>query len=181
MLRSVIVILFTIFCTIEAQAYKPLYVVNGEIMESIEHIPHEDIERIDNLPANEETIAKWGIEASEGVILVTLRYDQNASFHHGDCHNFTEYLASTVNWSETMTAERISLRIMVDSSGKATISEVISSTSKQFLKRVTRAIESAPLWSPAERDGVAIESLHLVNLQLPKGKSMPKEMGIIIR
>lgn len=180
MLRRAIAI-FAILCTIKAYGYKPLYVVNGEIMESIEHIPHEDIEHIDNLPANEETIAKWGIEASEGVILVTLRYDQNASFHHGDFHNFTEYLASTVNWSETMTAERISLRIMVDSSGKATISEVISSTSKQFLKRVTRAIESAPLWSPAERDGVAIESLHLVNLQLPKGKSMPKEMGIIIR
>lgn len=181
MLRSVIVILFTIFCTIEAQAYKPLYVVNGEIMESIEHIPHEDIESIDNLPANEETIAKWGIEASEGVILVTLRYDQNASFHHGDCHNFTDYLASVVRWDDTMPAERVSLRIEVDSNGKASISEVISSTSKQFLKRVTRAIESAPLWSPAERDGVAIESLHLVNLQLPKGKSMPKEMGIIIR
>lgn len=181
MLRSVIVILFTIFCTIEAYAYKPLYVVNGEIMESIEHIPHEDIERIDNLPANEETIAKWGIEASEGVILVTLRYDQNASFHHGDFHNFTDYLASVVRWDDTMPAERVSLRIEVNSNGKASISEVISSTSKQFLKRVTRAIESAPLWSPAERDGVAIESLHLVNLQLPKGKSMPKEMGIIIR
>ena len=181
MLRSVIVILFTIFCIIEAQAYKPLYVVNGEIMESIEHIPHEDIERIDNLPANEETIAKWGIEASEGVILVTLRYDQNASFHYGDFHNFTDYLASVVRWDDTMPAERVSLRIEVNSNGKASISEVISSTSKQFLKRVTRAIESAPLWSPAERDGVAIESLHLVNLQLPKGKSMPKEMGIIIR
>lgn len=181
MLRSVIVILFTIFCIIEAQAYKPLYVVNGEIMESIEHIPHEDIESIDNLPANEETIAKWGIEASEGVILVTLRYDQNANFHYGDCHNFTDYLASVVRWDDTMPAERVSLRIEVNSNGKASISEVISSTSKQFLKRVTRAIESAPLWSPAERDGVAIESLHLVNLQLPKGKSMPKEMGIIIR
>lgn len=181
MLRSVIVILFTIFCTIEAQAYKPLYVVNGEIMESIEHIPHEDIERIDNLPANEETIAKWGIEASEGVILVTLRYDQNASFHHGDFHNFTDYLASVVRWDDTMSAERVSLRIEVNSNGKASISEVISSTSKQYLKRVTRAIEEAPLWQPAYKGGVAMCSQHLVNLQLPKSKSIPKEMGIIIR
>ena len=178
--RCVITIL-AILCTMEAYAYKPLYVVGGEVMDSIEHIPHEDIERIDNLPANEETIAKWGMGASEGVILVTLRYDKRATFSYEGFDNFTEYLASTVNWNDTMTAERISLRIMVDSSGRATINEVISSTSKQFLKRVTRAIESAPLWSPAERNGVAIESLHLVNLQLPKGKSMPKEIGIVIR
>ena len=180
MLRCVITIL-AILCTMEAYAYKPLYVVGGEVMDSIEHIPHEDIESIDNLPANEETIAKWGMGASEGVILVTLRYDKRATFSHEGFDNFTEYLASTVNWNDTMTAERISLRIMVDSSGRATINEVISSTSKQFLKRVTRAIESAPLWSPAERNGVTIESLHLVNLQLPKGKSIPKEIGIIIR
>lgn len=166
---------------VNAYAYKPLYVVNGAVVESIEHIPHDDIERIDNLPANEETIAKWGIEASEGVILVTLRYDKNAEFRYGDYDNFTEYLAATVRWDERMTAERVSLRILVDSNGKATISEVISSTSKQYLKRVSRAIEEAPLWHPAQKGGVAIESQHLVNLQLPKGKSLTKEMGIIIR
>lgn len=180
MLRNAIIILATL-CAIDAYAYKPLYVVGGEIMESIEHIPHEDIERIENLPATEETIAKWGIEASEGVILVTLRYDKRATFSHEGYNNFTEYLASTVKWDENMPAERVSLRVVVDSAGKATISEVISSTSKQFLKRVTRAIDVAPLWQPAEKGGIAIESQHLVNLQLPKGKNLPKEMGVIIR
>jgi hypothetical protein len=80
-----------------------------------------------------------------------------------------------------MPAERVSLRIVVDSSGKATISEVIDFSSKQFLKRVTKAINEAPLWSPAERNGTPVESQHLVNLQLPKGKQMPREMGVIIR
>ena len=173
--------IFALFSLVEVYAYKPLYVVNGTIVESIEHIPHDDIERIDNLPANEETIAKWGMEASEGVILVTLKYDKRATFSYERFDNFTEYLASKVRWDESMSAERVSLRILVDSSGKATISEVISSTSKQFLKRVTRAIEEAPLWQPAEKSGVAIESLHLVNLQLPKSKSLPKEIGVIIR
>ena len=180
MLRTAITILATL-CTIEVYAYKPLYVVNGTVVESIEHIPHENIERIDNLPANEETIAEWGIEASEGVILVTLRYDTEARFSHLDFTNFTDYLASTVSWDETMPAERVSLRIVVDESGKATISEVIDSSSKQFLKRVTKAINNAPLWSPAERNGTPVESQHLVNLQLPKGKHMPREMGVIIR
>ena len=177
----VLLTILSLFITMEIYAYKPLYVVNGNIVESIEHIPHDDIERIDNLPANEETIAKWGIEASEGVILVTLRYDQNATFHYGEFDNFTEYLASVVRWDSTMPAERVSLRIEVDSNGKATISEVISSTSKQYLKRVTRAIEEAPLWQPAKKSGVATHSQHLVNIQLPKGKNLPKEMGVIIR
>lgn len=180
MLRNAITIL-AILCTIEAFGYKPLYVVNGVVVDSIEHIPHENIERIDNLPADEDTIAKWGLEASEGVILVTLRYDTEAYFNHDNYNNFTEYLAATVRWDDTMSAERVSLRIEVDSTGKATINEVLASSSKQFLKRVTKAINDAPLWSPAERNGAPVKSLHLVNLQLPKGKSMPREMGVIIR
>ena len=180
MLHRAITILAMLF-TIEAYAYKPLYVVNGTVVESIEHIPHENIERIDNLPADEDSIAKWGPGASEGVILVTLRYDREAEFSYKDYNNFTDYLSSVVRWDETMPAERVSLRIAVDSSGKATISEVIASSSKQFLKRVTKAIDCAPLWTPAQRSGTPVESLHLVNLQLPKGKSMPREMGVIIR
>lgn len=180
MLRSAITILATL-CAIEAYGYKPLYVVGGVVVDSIEHIPHENIERIDNLPADEESIAKWGIGASEGVILVTLRYDTEARFSHDSFNNFTDYLASAVRWDDTMSAERVSLRIMVDGSGKATISEVIGSSSKQFLKRVTKAVNEAPLWTPALRNGTPVESQHLVNLQLPKGKSMPREVGVIIR
>ena len=180
MLRRVITIL-AILCTIEAYAYKPLYVVNGAVVDSIDDIPHENIEHIDNLPANEETIAEWGLEASEGVIIVTLRYDTEARFSYGGYNNFTDYLASTVRWDDTMSAERVSLRIIVDNTGRATISEVIASSSKQFLKRVTKAINEAPLWSPAERSGEPVESQHLVNLQLPKGKHLPREMGIILR
>lgn len=174
-------IILAMLCAIEAYAYKPLYVVNGTVVDSIEHIPHENIERIDNLPANEDTIAEWGLEASEGVILVTLRYDTEARFSYDTYNNFTDYLTSAVRWDDTMSAERVSLRIVVESSGKATISEVIASSSKQFLRRVTKAVDEAPLWTPAERSGTPVESLHLVNLQLPKGKSIPREMGVIIR
>ena len=180
MLRRVITIL-AILCTVEAFGYKPLYVVNGVVVDSIDDIPHENIEHIDNLPANEETIAEWGLEASEGVIIVTLRYDTEARFSYGGYNNFTDYLASTVRWDDTMSAERVSLRINVDNTGRATISEVIASSSKQFLKRVTKAIDTAPLWIPAERSGAPVESQHLVNLQLPKGKHLPREMGIILR
>lgn len=163
-----------------ASAREPLYVVNGEVVATIEGIPHEDIESIDVLPANEETIALWGLEASEGVILVTLRYDTPARFSAEGRNNFTDYLATTVKWGDKMPAERVSLRIKVECDGRATVSEVLQSTSRQFLKRVQKAIANAPLWSPATRDGKAVESIVLVNLQLPEGKELPVERAVII-
>ena len=181
-MRTVIALLATLLLTATPLlAREPLYVVNGAIVPSIKHIPHEDIERIDVLPADEDTIAKWGPDASEGVILVTLRYDTPASFSHGDYDNFTDYLAANVKWSETMPTERVSLRIVVDSDGRATISEVLDASSRQLLSRTKRAIDDAPLWQPAMRNGTAVESTHLINLQLPVGKEMPREMVVIIR
>lgn len=162
------------------RAQEPLYVVNGTVVDSIEHIPHEDIERIDVLPADEETIARWGTAASEGVILVTLRYDTPARFEAEGVDNFTEYLATTVKWDERMPAERVSLRLEINEQGIATIAEILESTSRQFLKRVEKAIGTAPRWTPATRDGVAQKSIHLINIQLPKGKPMPTELGVII-
>ena len=63
-----------------AQTQNPLYIVNGVEMESVQHIPEENIEHIDHLPANEETVAKYGERANNGVIIVTLRYDKEAEF-----------------------------------------------------------------------------------------------------
>ena len=162
-------------------AREPLYVVNGAVVATIENIPHEDIERIDVLPADEESIAKWGVEASEGVIIVTLRYDTPATFTYEEYRNFTDYLAHTVRWDDNLPAERVSLRIVVDSQGRATIAEVLDSTSRQYLKRVSRAIAEAPLWSPATRNGKPLESRHLVNLKLPAGKNLAIEPAVIIR
>ena len=155
--------------------------VNGSVVPDINHIAHEDIESIDHLPADDETIAKWGLGASEGVIIVTLRYDTPALFNAGKFDNFTSYLAKNVRWSENMEPERVSLRIVVDQSGRASISQVLQATSRQFLKRVEQAIEESPLWSPAMRHGKAVESTHLINLLLPEGESLPIERGVIIR
>ena len=164
-----------------AAAHEPLYIVNGEVMTSIDHIQHEDIESIDVLPADEEAIARWGQAASDGVYVVTLRYDTAASFSAEGITNFTDYLAKHIRWDGTMPAERVSMRLMVDTEGVATICEVLQSTSRQFFKRVERAVAEAPRWTPAMRDGAAIASRHLVNIQLPAGKKLPTEPGVIIR
>ena len=162
-------------------AQQPLYVVNGKVVESIEGIPHDDIESIDVLPADEDTIAEWGLGASEGVIVVRLKFDTPASFSAEGINNFTAYLAKQIKWDESMPAERASLRLRITKEGTAEVVEVLDTTSRQFLKRVTKAIAAAPRWQPAMRDGKAIESLHLVNIQLPLGKELPKDPYVIIR
>ena len=170
-----------LLCATTLVAQQPLYVVNGKVVESIDNIPQTDIESIDVLPADEESIAMWGMQASEGVIMVRLIYDTPATFSAEGITNFTTYLAKSVKWSDDMPAERASLRITIATDGRATISEVLDTSSRQFLKRIERAMESAPRWQPAMRDGRAIESLHLVNIQLPLGKRLPSEHYVIIR
>jgi hypothetical protein len=172
--------LLTLLCASTLWAQQPLYVVNGRVVETLEGIQQSDIESIDVLPADEDTIAEWGLGASEGVIVVRLKFDTPATFSAEGVNNFTAYLAKHIKWNESMPAERVSLRLRITEDGTATIVEVLDSTSRQFLKRVTRAIASAPRWQPAMRDGKAIESLQLVNIQLPIGKELPRDPYVVI-
>jgi hypothetical protein len=173
--------LLTLLCASTLWAQQPLYVVNGRVVETLEGIQQSDIESIDVLPADEDTIAEWGLGASEGVIVVRLKFDTPATFSAEGVNNFTAYLAKHIKWNESMPAERVSLRLRITEDGTATIVEVLDSTSRQFLKRVTRTIASAPRWQPAMRDGKAIESLQLVNIQLPIGKELPRDPYVVIR
>ena len=180
-MRRILISLSALLCSLPLLAHEPLYVVNGKVVENIDDIPQDNIANIDILPANEETIAEWGTEASEGVILITLVYDTPAHFAAEGHTSFTAYLAEWVKWDSRMPAERVSLRLTIDTDGRATIREVLQSTSRQFLKRVERAIAEAPAWQPAIRAGAPTESIELVNLQLPEGKSLPVEHAVILR
>ena len=121
-------------------AQQPLYVVNGRVVESIDGIPQSDIESINVLPADEETIAEWGLAASEGVIVVRLKFDTPATVAAEGYNNFTAYLAKQIKWEENMPAERASLRLNITEEGSIEVVEVLDTTSRQFLKRVTKAI-----------------------------------------
>lgn len=180
-MRRFVTLVALLLSTTIISAQRPMYVVGGKVVESLDNIPHENIERIDVLPADEESIAVWGSGASEGVIIVTLRYDTPATFSHEGCNNFTDYLAHRVKWSDNNPAERVSLRLLIDAKGCAIVSEVLEATSMSYLKRVERAIKEAPMWCPATRDGVAVESIQLINLQLPRGKTIPVEPAVIVR
>ena len=79
-----------------SSAQSPLYIVGGKAIESIDHIPQSDIESIETLPADEETIARYGERASNGVIVVHLRYDTPARFEAEGCDSFADYIAGVI-------------------------------------------------------------------------------------
>ena len=57
---------------LSAQERRPVYIVNGERYEgdAFREIPPAEIERMEQLPADEQTIERYGSVASNGVCLL---------------------------------------------------------------------------------------------------------------
>ena len=162
-----------------AAAQEPLYIVNGTVREEISSIPPDLIERAERLPADEETIARYGPAATPGVLLVTLRHDRAARFT-GDA-SFDDYIAARVVWSEREPAARVVLRYTVTPAGRAVVTRELEVTDRRLLRRVMRAVEEAPAWEPATKRGEAVASEGVLTVQLPAGKELPREAEVVIR
>ena len=165
--------------SVSAWAQKPLYIVNGVEMESVRHIPEANIEHIDQLEANETTVAKYGERANNGVIVITLRYDREAEFTGGK--PLSDYVGERVKWPENYGVARFVARYTVLSDGSFRLGTVLESTDHQFRKRVMKVLQTLPKWQPATKQGKAVESDYVLAVQLPKGKEMPREPYIVIR
>ena len=170
---------FCILHSVSVWAQKPLYIVNGVEMESVKHIPEENIEHIDHLAANEESVAKYGERANNGVIIVTLRYDKEAQFT-GD-KPLADYVGKRVKWPENYGVARFVARYTIGADGSFQLGSILESTDHQLRKRVLKVLQSLPKWQPATKQGKAVESEYVLAIQLPKGKEMPKEPYIVIR
>ena len=172
--------LLVCFASVRAQNNAtPLYIVNGVEMESVKHIPEDNIETIDHLPANEITVAKYGERANNGVIIVTLRYDKEAVFT-GD-KPLADYVGERVKWPEEYGVARFVARYTIAADGSFHLGSILESTDHQLRKRVLKVLQSLPKWQPATKQGKAVESEYVLAIQLPKGKEMPKEPYIVIR
>ena len=167
------------FVSATAQTQMPLYIVNGVEMESVQHIPEENIEHIDHLAANETTIAKYGEKANNGVIIVTLRYDKEAEFV-GE-KSFADYVSGRVVWPENYGVARFVARYTIGADGVFHLGSILESSDNQFRKRVLKVLQGIPKWKPATKQGKAVESDYVLVVQLPRGKAMPKEPYIVIR
>ena len=157
----------------------PLYIVNGVAMESVRHIPEENIEHIDHLPANEESVAKYGARANNGVIIVTLRYDCEARFM-GD-KPLDDYVAERIKWPESYSVARYVVRYTITAEGEFRLGDELQSTDHQLRKRVLKVLQTLPAWQPATKQGTAVDSDYVLHIQLPKGKAMPREPYVVIR
>ena len=158
-----------VFLLATAAAQEPLYIVNGEPREHIRNIPPDWIENAERLPADEETIARYGQRAANGVMIVTLCHDRTARFTGG--RSFEEYIP----------AARVILRYTVTIEGRVAVDKVLEATDKRLRRRVLKAVEEAPAWEPATKQGVPVASEGVLHIQLPAGKQMPREVEVVLR
>ena len=162
----------------------PLYIVNGERMteEQVKDIHPKDIEDNHLLPADEQTIERYGHEAANGVVVITLRYDTPARFEvDGQVTNYSNYIADRVKWDETDPVARIIISFKVKADGSVSDNDVLEATDKRLLRRIEKAMAEAPRWRPALKQGKGVETTHLLKVTLPKGRTMPRERVVRIQ
>ena len=174
-----IIVLSLLWLTAAAEDGRmPIYIVNGQIRSDVADIPEKNIEKIETLPADEQSVAKYGEQANNGVVIITLCYDIAAEFPLAD--NFSSYIASQTKWRESDPVARFVMRFTIEPDGSLTEGSVLQSTDRQFAKRVLSAVKTAPKWNPATKQGTPVASEHLLIVQLPKGKHLPREPYIIM-
>ena len=139
----------------------------------------DDIENVEMLPADEETIARYGLRASNGVLLVTLRYDSPAVFPSDS--TFGRYIARRVEWPDDEPAARVVLRYKITPEGRTVVDQELEVTDKRLRRRVLKALGEAPLWQPARKNGVPVESEGVLRIQLPEGKRIPRQAELVFR
>ena len=170
--------------TAQSRKRMPLYIVNGERMteEQVKDIHPKDIEDNHLLPADEQTIERYGHEAANGVVVITLRYDTPARFEvDGQVTNYSNYIADRVKWDETDPVARIIISFKVKADGSVADNDVLEATDKRLLRRIEKAMAEAPRWQPALKQGKGVETTHLLKVTLPKGRTMPRERVVRIQ
>ena len=168
----------------EVERRMPLYIVNGKRVTQSEaqDISPRDIISEKMLPADEQTIAKYGAEASNGVVVITLRYDTPARFEiGGQEQRYSAYVAQQVKWGEFDPVARVIVAFKVDADGSVSLREVLESSDKRLQRRVEKVLASSPRWIPAKREGKGVDTDHVLRITLPEGRELPPEPVILIR
>ena len=190
---NIIILFFTLLLALGAEERAvaqvftprlPIYIVNGERMdeEAVRAIDPEDIVSNELLPADETTIEKYGQDAANGVILITLRYDTQARFEvEGEETSFSNYIARRIKWGEMDPIAQVVMKLEVGPDGVAREKEVLESSDRKLLKRIRAALSEAPRWVAAQKDGKGITTEHLLRITLPIGSKMPREWAVIIQ
>ena len=113
------------------------------------------------------------------MLLVTLRYDSPAVFPSDS--TFGRYIARRVEWPDDEPAARVVLRYKITPEGRTVVDQELEVTDKRLRRRVLKALGEAPLWQPARKNGVPVESEGVLRIQLPEGKRIPRQAELVFR
>ena len=129
-----------------------------------------------------ETIAEYGEEANNGVVVIVLRYDTPPRFEvGGERTGYSRYVAGMVKWdAESDPVARVVISFRVEADGSVTVRDVLEATDKRLCRRVLKAMEEAPRWSPALKDGEGVATDHVLRITLPEGRTLPRQREIAI-
>ena len=180
MKRFVFLLFIAFSVVVPARGQQPLYIVNGIERSDIRDIDPEVIEQMEELPADEFTIARYGEKAANGVVLITLKYDTPARFT-ADTVSFARFVARQIKWSDSDPTARVVLRYRIAEDGSLTILETLQSTDPRLKRRVEKIVEASPRWEPARKAGKAVATEGVLRLQLPEGKPLPRQLELVIR
>lgn len=182
---SAAVLLLLLSAPLRAQnTQAPLYIVNGEPMseEQVKEIDPSDIVSNTLLPADEHTIAEYGEAANNGVVVIVLRYDTPPRFEvGGEQTGYSRYVGRMVKWdAESDPVARVIIAFRVEADGSVTVRDVLEATDKRLCRRVLKAMEEAPRWQPALKEGKGVATDHVLRITLPEGRTLPREREIAI-
>lgn len=180
MKRFVFLLFIAFSVVVPARGQQPLYIVNGIERSDIRDIDPEVIEQMEELPADEFTIDRYGEKATNGVVLITLKYDTPARFT-ADTVSFARFVARQIKWSDSDPTARVVLRYRIAEDGSLTILETLQSTDPRLKRRVEKIVEASPRWEPARKAGKAVATEGVLRLQLPEGKPLPRQLELVIR
>ena len=161
----------------------PIYIVNGVRMseEDVKEIDPADIVSNELLPADEQTVAEYGEQAANGVIILTLRYDTPARFEaEGAPTSFSRYIADRVKWDDTDPVARVIISFAVAADGSVEVKDILEATDRRLLRRIQKALDEAPKWIPALKEGEGVATDHVLRITLPKGRQLPRERVVLL-
>ena len=75
----------------------------------------------------------------------------------------------------------VGMKLEVGPDGVVSEKELLESSDRRLLKRIRSAIEQAPRWVAAQKDGEGITTQHILRITLPIGSKMPPKWAVIIR
>ncbi|MEF2791779.1 MAG: TonB-dependent receptor, partial [Alistipes dispar] len=73
------------------------------------------------------------------------------------------------------------LRYKITPEGRTVVDQELEVTDKRLRRRVLKALGEAPLWQPARKNGVPVESEGVLRIQLPEGKRIPRQAELVFR